>query len=91
MFLKLDACTLQPLCCYQSMIMAACGCGWRAALRVRRIRRLPCPVGGRGLTWPAWAPLQLSGSNIEVGVIGADRTFRVMTEAEVNDYLQEVE
>lgn len=34
---------------------------------------------------------QLSGSNIEVGVLGPDRTFRVLTEAEVNDYLQEVE
>lgn len=34
---------------------------------------------------------QLSGSNIEVGVLGSDRVFRVLTEAEVNDYLQEVE
>lgn len=34
---------------------------------------------------------QLSGSNIEVGIVGADKTFRVLTEAEVNDYLQEVE
>ncbi|GFH22338.1 20S proteasome alpha subunit B [Haematococcus lacustris] len=34
---------------------------------------------------------QVSGSNIEVGIIGRDKTFRVLTEAEVNDYLQEVE
>ena len=34
---------------------------------------------------------QVSGSNIEVGVIGPDRKFRVLTEAEVSDYLQEVE
>lgn len=34
---------------------------------------------------------QVSGSNIEVGVIGTDRKFRVLTEAEVSDYLQEVE
>ncbi|EFJ43404.1 20S proteasome alpha subunit B [Volvox carteri f. nagariensis] len=34
---------------------------------------------------------QLSGSNIEVGVVGPDRSFKVLTEAEVNDYLQEVE
>lgn len=34
---------------------------------------------------------QVSSSNIEVGVIGADRRFRVLTEAEVADYLQEVE
>ena len=34
---------------------------------------------------------QVSGSNIEVAVIGPDRKFRVLTEAEVSDYLQEVE
>lgn len=34
---------------------------------------------------------QVSGANIEVGVIGRDRKFRVLTEAEVTDYLQEVE
>ncbi|MEW5299376.1 MAG: hypothetical protein WDW36_002399 [Sanguina aurantia] len=34
---------------------------------------------------------QVSGANIEVGVIGADRKFRILTEAEVSDYLQEVE
>mmetsp|Transcript_5211 Transcript_5211/g.11380 ORF Transcript_5211/g.11380 Transcript_5211/m.11380 type:complete len:236 (+) Transcript_5211:151-858(+) len=34
---------------------------------------------------------QVSGGNIEVGVIGPDRVFRVLSEAEVNDYLQEVE
>lgn len=34
---------------------------------------------------------QVSGSNIEVGIIGSDRVFKVLSEAEVNDYLQEVE
>lgn len=34
---------------------------------------------------------QVCGSNIEVGIIGADRKFRILTEAEVTDYLQEVE
>ncbi len=34
---------------------------------------------------------QLSSSNIEVAVLGTDRKFRVLTEAEVADYLQEVE
>ncbi|GLI64514.1 hypothetical protein VaNZ11_007780 [Volvox africanus] len=34
---------------------------------------------------------QLSGANIEVGVVGPNRSFKVLTEAEVNDYLQEVE
>ena len=34
---------------------------------------------------------QVSSSNIEVGIIGPDRVFKVLTEAEVNDYLQEVE
>lgn len=34
---------------------------------------------------------QISGSNIEVGIIGDDRVFRVLTAAEVSDYLEEVE
>ena len=34
---------------------------------------------------------ELSGDNIEVGIVGEDRVFRVLTPAEVNDYLQEVE
>jgi 20S proteasome subunit alpha 2 len=34
---------------------------------------------------------QLSSSNIEVAVLGTDRKFRVLSEAEVADYLQEVE
>lgn len=33
----------------------------------------------------------LTGDSVEVGVVGADRVFRVLTPAEVNDYLQEVE
>ena len=34
---------------------------------------------------------QISGSNIEIGVIAADRKFRVLTAAEVADYLAEVD
>ena len=34
---------------------------------------------------------ELTGENIEVGIVGEDRKFRVLTPAEVNDYLQEVE
>merc|ERR1712087_139381 len=34
---------------------------------------------------------QLTGENIEIGVIGEDRTFRVLTAAEVEDYLQETD
>jgi len=34
---------------------------------------------------------QMSGSNIEVSIIGEDRKFRVLTAAEITDYLEEVE
>jgi 20S proteasome subunit alpha 2 len=34
---------------------------------------------------------QISGDNIEIGVIGPDQKFRTLTVAEVNDYLAEVE
>lgn len=34
---------------------------------------------------------ELSSSNIEVAIIGEDRKFKVLTQAEVTDYLQEVE
>ncbi|KAL4444568.1 hypothetical protein ABPG77_002385 [Micractinium sp. CCAP 211/92] len=34
---------------------------------------------------------ELSGDNIEVAVVGEDRQFRVLTPAEVTDYLAEVE
>ena len=34
---------------------------------------------------------QLSGSSVEVAVIGPDRVFRVLSASEVSDYLQEVE
>lgn len=34
---------------------------------------------------------QVSSSNIEVGVVGPDRVFKVLSQAEVADYLQEVE
>ena len=33
---------------------------------------------------------QISGNNIEIGIVGKDRTFRVLTAAEVSDYLSEV-
>ena len=32
---------------------------------------------------------QISGQNIEIGVVGADRAFRVLTPSEVADYLSE--
>ncbi|KAK4392810.1 Proteasome subunit alpha type-2-A [Sesamum angolense] len=34
---------------------------------------------------------QISGKNIEIGVIGNDKIFRVLTSSEIEDYLQEVE
>lgn len=34
---------------------------------------------------------QISGKNIEIGVVGTDRKFRVLTPAEINDFLAEVE
>ncbi|CAI9260239.1 unnamed protein product [Lactuca saligna] len=33
---------------------------------------------------------QISGKNIEIGVIEADKTFRVLTAAQIEDYLQEI-
>ncbi|CAN1166310.1 Proteasome subunit alpha type-2-A [Linum perenne] len=34
---------------------------------------------------------QISAKNIEIGIIGADKKFRVLTPAEIDDYLAEVE
>uniref|UniRef100_A0A0D6R6A7 Proteasome subunit alpha type n=1 Tax=Araucaria cunninghamii TaxID=56994 RepID=A0A0D6R6A7_ARACU len=34
---------------------------------------------------------QISGKNIEIGVVGTDRKFRVLTPAEIDDFLAEVE
>ena len=34
---------------------------------------------------------QISGNNIEVAVVGEDQKFRLLTPAEISDYLQEVE
>ena len=34
---------------------------------------------------------QISGDNIEVAIVGEDQKFRVLTSAEVSDYLEEVE
>ena len=34
---------------------------------------------------------QISGQNIEVAIVGDDQKFRVLTAAEVSDYLEEVE
>jgi 20S proteasome subunit alpha 2 len=33
----------------------------------------------------------MSGENVEVGVVGEDKVFRVLTATEVADYLREVE
>lgn len=33
---------------------------------------------------------QISGSNIEVAIVGDDQTFKVLTPSEVSDYLDEV-
>ena len=34
---------------------------------------------------------QMSGKNVEVAIVGPDQTFKVLTSAEVSDYLEEVE
>lgn len=34
---------------------------------------------------------QISGDNIEVAIVGPDQAFKVLTAAEVSDYLEEVE
>ncbi|CAN6481723.1 unnamed protein product [Victoria cruziana] len=34
---------------------------------------------------------QISGKNIEIGIIGEDRQFRVLKPSEIDDYLAEVE
>ena len=34
---------------------------------------------------------QISSSNIEVGIVGEDQVFRLLTPSEVSDYLEEVE
>ena len=34
---------------------------------------------------------QISGENIEVAIVGPDQAFKVLTAAEVSDYLEEVE
>ncbi|KAK4484928.1 hypothetical protein RD792_007530 [Penstemon davidsonii] len=34
---------------------------------------------------------QISSKNIEIGVIGSDKIFKVLTPSEIDDYLQEVE
>ena len=34
---------------------------------------------------------QISGSNIEVAIVGEDHVFRLLTASEVSDYLEEVE
>lgn len=55
------------------------GCQPRASCTNRELRICSGPAG------------ELSGDNIEVAVVGEDRKFRVLTPAEVQDYLQEVE
>ena len=34
---------------------------------------------------------QISGDNVEVAIVGEDKVFRILTPAEVSDYLEEVE
>ncbi|XP_049366218.1 proteasome subunit alpha type-2-B-like [Solanum verrucosum] len=34
---------------------------------------------------------QISAKNIEIGIIGTDKVFRILTPTEIDDYLQEVE
>ena len=34
---------------------------------------------------------QISGDNVEIGIVGEDRKFRVLSSSEVADYLSEVE
>jgi 20S proteasome subunit alpha 2 len=34
---------------------------------------------------------QIAANNIEIGIVGEDRKFRILTTAEVSDYLSEVE
>jgi 20S proteasome subunit alpha 2 len=34
---------------------------------------------------------EMTSSNIEIGVVGADKVFRVLTPAEVADYLAEAD
>lgn len=34
---------------------------------------------------------ELTGDNIEVGIVGEDKKFRVLTPSEISDYLREVE
>lgn len=34
---------------------------------------------------------QISSKNIEIGIIGTDKVFRILTPTEIDDYLQEVE
>ena len=64
--------------------------GWRAQVSSHSAAaRGPQPTRAR---LPACSLAgELSGDNIEVAVVGEDRKFRVLTPAEVSDYLQEVE
>ena len=34
---------------------------------------------------------QISGSNVEVAIVGEDQVFRLLSSSEVSDYLEEVE
>ena len=63
---------------------------WRRRGCGRRVRPLPAAAPNR---LPSAVPTagELSGDNIEVAVVGEDRQFRVLTPAEVTDYLREVE
>ena len=73
---------------------------------VWEIKRRPCSDGGHLclqdmeledavhtalLTLKEGFEGQISGQNIEVAIVGDDQKFRVLTAAEVSDYLEEVE
>ncbi|KIZ02631.1 20S proteasome subunit alpha 2 [Monoraphidium neglectum] len=68
-----------------SIVVEAAGCGGGSSVGIEdaiHTALLTLKEGFEG---------QVSGNNIEVGIIGPDRKFKVLSAAEVQDYLQEVE
>jgi hypothetical protein len=64
---------------------SSCGSGWVDPPRslAPGLTTLRCPLRRHAG--------ELSSDNIEVAIVGEDRKFRVLTPAEVADYLREVE
>uniref|UniRef100_A0A7N2R3R6 Uncharacterized protein n=1 Tax=Quercus lobata TaxID=97700 RepID=A0A7N2R3R6_QUELO len=58
---------------------------------IQMIWSLMMPVHTSILTLKEGFEGQISGKNIEIGIIGIDKKFRVLTPAEIDDYLAEVE